>query len=69
MGSVGCLTTAPKIKWKNILNIKLKIVPVFKIYFYYKSLVYSHKSISHTGIALQNIKKSIMKDLDFNVFF
>lgn len=39
------------------------------IYFNYKSVEYSHKSISHTGIGFQNIKKGIMKDLDLNAFF
>lgn len=39
------------------------------IYSNYKSLVYSHKSITHIGIEFQNINKSIMKNLDYNVFF
>ena len=45
-----------KYKTKNSASIKKNI------YFEYKSLMCSHKSINHTGIALQNIKKSIMKD-------
>lgn len=53
----------PGHKTKNSAGIQNR-----NIYFSYKSLVCSHKSISHTAIALQNIKKSIMKNLDFNVF-
>lgn len=73
MGNDGCMVTALKWNGKEMNSgYKAKIsVGIYNmdIYFNYKSVEYSHKSISHTGIGFQNIKKGIMKDLDLNAFF